>query len=96
MPELPELQPSPTFVPLQNNNSLLRLQKQVRAAVDELDRLRQENAELHQRIQELTTPSPENAPVADATSDEQEVAATVERFEKILDGYLESEEDKDA
>ena len=83
--------PSTGFVPLDGNESLLRLQTQIRAAVAELERLQQENTELHQRIRKLM--SEENTRIEDMHSDTSEAASTISRFEDILQGHLKSTPD---
>ncbi len=83
------------FVPLDSDESLLQMGTNIRSAVDELEKLREENAELNQRIYALTQPYEDGTELEDDGSAKDECANVVDRFELLLQRYLDSTEDRD-
>lgn len=77
-------------VHLQNPQSLERLRERVKQAVHELDRLRQENAALAQRLQQLEArPDVDfDGTVITVDADPEALREKVEGFIKTIDAYL--------
>ena len=82
-------------VPLKNPQSLERLRDRVKQAAHELDRLRQENAALAQRIQQLETrPAADfDGTVLAFDTDPDALREKVKGFIKTIDTYLAKEEE---
>lgn len=84
----------PALESLRGSDSLHRLRNRVKGAAAELERLRQENADLQARVHELEEQAEPNADgtVVAIGEDPEDVRERVNEFIEIIDDYLESDQ----